>query len=1184
MIKTLFDLDRPVEKAVYNRLLEYFDMNVTHDEVLSKLGEDFPFLDSNLRDTCESAVFMHYEMLQGDQDGMIAEFKEMIFKHSSKADSPYYSNTETMFHISDDEDVLVTIMIENKHFLYRTCDIHYSIYLDDIKVNEFKHKITDLERRNTYTIPLNIIKCRAMEEKNRKKFKVKVVDELIKGREYYKTVEIFHGPKGALDVLDLYYKELSLEGSALNIRCGISYDGTYDEIPFLEAVATLSPCGSSDNLLDHQQKFGIFERYDCPNDFTTDVDILEDRLKSGTYDFKLSIWNNEVWNSKIEIDTESMEFSILEDSQTETLSLEEVKELQDMDDFFSSIIEEMELKIDGELATGITLSDDQGKTVTTSEGDVIRYEGEPSVLTLRLLFSHSYACKKDLSFKIVSPDTNINLVHELSYDEIIKIKGEIYEVPLSIKGVQLKDKTRLHLTVSTKEGQALMEDKFILLKFNNPYEVLDIAHLHLYKLSETDEQITSTWLDFGVKKPKTAFESENLTTLTALCIFNNVKDIDWTPYRNHMTWRLFDQNGRVIDTDGAEIEYVNERYSAYVNFCSNDDYKWEQGGYEVELSWFDIPLFCAKFKVGNKDMDGEYDPAVIKRKPVIIKVDETTSALDRLEKMAGLEKIKEKVRSFINYSKLQKKRAAAGLPVKQPSLHARFLGNPGTGKTTVAKLLGQIYKELGLLSSGHVVVEERKNMLGKYYDSESTALAQAIERAQGGILLIDEAYNLYVEGDDKDPGKRILEYLLTELSDESKRDWMLILAGYPKEMERMLDSNPGIKSRISDVFTFEDFDVDTLVQIGELYCSDNEFVMTPEAKERLRAIITKEMSAKDKHFGNGRYVNKLIESAINTRMADRLSEIEDPTREQLITIEADDIPISQKEAERISKGSFDEEAINKALTKLDSLVGLKKVKSAIHNFVKVARFLNSQGEKFTGKGLLKWNFTGNTGTGKSTVAKILADILKAMNLIQNNEVKEVKGEEIFNVSDYECNEVLKEAVKKANNGMLHIDADAPEFMSGSYRMTNEQVKLKLGNLSCDGNSTGAVVISECQSPQMAIAQSLAGTGVYDYDHTFIFDDYSEDELYQILIRCLEKYEAIMSEEAEAVIREFITRLCCNRELGFANARTMKHLSRAIFDVMVLRISNSAENDTKRIILGCDVESFVWKNIGRKIGF
>jgi hypothetical protein len=207
-----------------------------------------------------------------------------------------------------------------------------------------------------------------------------------------------------------------------------------------------------------------------------------------------------------------------------------------------------------------------------------------------------------------------------------------------------------------------------------------------------------------------------------------------------------------------------------------------------------------------------------------------------------------------------------------------------------------------------------------------------------------------------------------------------------------------------------------------------------------------------------------------------------------------------------------------------------------------------------------------------------------MNLIQNNEVKEVKGEEIFNVSDYECNEVLKEAVKKANNGMLHIDADAPEFMSGSYRMTNEQVKLKLGNLSCDGNSTGAVVISECQSPQMAIAQSLAGTGVYDYDHTFIFDDYSEEELYQILIKCLEKYEAIMSEEAEAVIREFIGRLCSNRDLGFANARTMKHLSRAIFDVMVLRISNSAENDTERIILGCDVESFVWKNIGRKIGF
>jgi AAA+ superfamily predicted ATPase len=273
------------------------------------------------------------------------------------------------------------------------------------------------------------------------------------------------------------------------------------------------------------------------------------------------------------------------------------------------------------------------------------------------------------------------------------------------------------------------------------------------------------------------------------------------------------------------------------------------------------------------------------------------------------------------------------------------------------------------------------------------------------------------------------------------------------------------------------------------------------------------------------------------------------------------------------------------LKRLDSLVGLNKVKSAIHNFGNVARYLNSNGERFTGKGLLKWNFTGSTGTGKSTVAQILADILKAMNLILSNDMKEIKGEEIFNVSEYTCNEVLKEAVKKHQKGMLHIDADAPEFRSREYRMTNEMIRIKLTNLILEENSTGALIISECSSPKQSIAYSLANNGVYDYDHIIIFDDYTEEELYQILLQCLEKYGLTMSEEAECSLKEYIRNLCSNRELSFANARTMKTLSRAIYEIVLLRISKEKQPSDERIILGCDVESFVWKKVGsNKIGF
>ena len=569
---------------------------------------------------------------------------------------------------------------------------------------------------------------------------------------------------------------------------------------------------------------------------------------------------------------------------------------------------------------------------------------------------------------------------------------------------------------------------------------------------------------------------------------------------------------------------------------------------------------------------------------MIVQDNVTGNSLARLEKMAGLKGVKDKVHSLMNFHNLQKRREEAGLPVRRPALHARFLGNPGTGKTTVARLLGQIYKEMGLLSSGHVVLEERKNLIGRYYDSEGQAVENALNRAKGGILLIDEAYNLYVENDDKDPGRRILEYLLTALADESNRDWMLILAGYPREMKTMLESNPGIESRVSEIFEFEDLGVDELLQVAQLYCDENRYELSEEARERLKAVITRDVAAKDKNFGNGRYVNKLMETAINTRMASRLSKVDAPTYDQLVTIEADDIPIDAADAERISSAGFDDKVIDEALRRLDALVGLSKVKSAIHNFVNISRFLNTQGERIRGKGLLKWNFTGNTGTGKSTVAQILADILKGMNLIQNSELTEIKGEEIFNVSDYECNEVIRGAVKRSRRGVLFIDGDAPEFRSSQYRMTSEQIRFKLATLASEDNASGALIISECSSPNLSIANSLAANGIYDFDHTFIFDDYTADELYSILVQCLEKMKTRMSEEAEEIIREYIGNLCANRDLSFANARTMKNLSRTIFETVILRLSANAGPEAERIVLAGDVESFVWRKISSRIGF
>lgn len=717
----------------------------------------------------------------------------------------------------------------------------------------------------------------------------------------------------------------------------------------------------------------------------------------------------------------------------------------------------------------------------------------------------------------------------------------------------------------------------------DPFECIEVVGLNLYNINN-DSDDPDRCLDDLSSMPQTAFSADKLKMLSVVGKLKVIKNDRLVRDSETMKWLIYDHVGRLVDCHRVQSQNVQNEfwvYAAFGDFCRQN---WAKGSYRLELQFQNSTVISAVFKVGEIDVNSEYDPKLIIRKSVIVQDNVPGNSLERLEKMAGLKGIKEKVHSLMNFHNLQKRREEAGLPVRRPALHARFLGNPGTGKTTVARLLGQIYKEMGLLSSGHVVLEERKNLIGRYYDSEGQAVDNALNRAKGGILLIDEAYNLYVENDDKDPGRRILEYLLTALADENNRDWMLILAGYPKEMKTMLESNPGIESRVSEIFEFEDLNVDELLQVAELYCDDNKYELSEDARERLKAVITRDVAAKDKNFGNGRYVNKLMETAINTRMASRLSKIVSPTYDQLVTIEADDIPIDAADAERIVSDGFDDKLIDDALKRLDSLVGLSKVKSAIHNFVNISRFLNSQGERIRGKGLLKWNFTGNTGTGKSTVAQILADILKGMNLIQNSELTEVKGEEIFNVSDYECNEVIRAAVKKSRRGVLFIDGDAPEFRSSQYRMTSEQIRFKLATLASEDNASGALIISECSSPNLSIANSLAANGIYDFDHTFIFDDYSADELYGILLQCLSKQKTAVSEEAEVILREYISNLCANRELSFANARTMKNLSRAIFDTVILRMSGSADQAAERIVLASDVESFVWKRRSNRIGF
>lgn len=1092
MESEFFDLTNPFEREVCERLDQYLKTGLEHDTVLEMIGRDFPYMDANVRGHCEDAAFLYY--YTGCDGNTVVFVKDVKLVHSKHMDRPLHSHLGDNFHIRKGDDIIAAVLVENPLYLYDKANVYLAFYINDRKVNEFRHTMDMMDRRNVYYVPLKILENTDLAEDAFSKIRIEVRDENVKGQQYDLEPGIFYSETDPSEIFSLdsisigrESEDRDMDAFDLNdidhicIRASIKHPERFGRLNDIEGIAIITPADSSEPQKTFATRVNLNSYFEdgCLYGFTTLFDIsgqMSDiefipqfRPEPGKYSISFSVLESLLWSKEIEF---------FEGEKKEEAGYDEASEYSEFDAMLEEFIKEM--------------------------------DAEP---------------------------------------------------------IRQTDKD----TPDPEEAEV------------DPFAHIEVVGLNLYNIN-SDKDDEEKCLNGLSSQPQTSFAADGMQMLS---VIGKLKVIQDTPLLNRndiLKWTIYDQTGRMVDWHFAKKQEVRDELwycAAFGDFCTQN---WEKGIYRLELTWQTTTIINAAFTISDIDVPSEYEAKLISRRDNTIRNTVEGSALARLDKMAGLEKVKEKIYSLMNFHKLQQMRSAAGLPVKQPALHARFLGNPGTGKTTVARLLGQIYKEMGILSSGHVVLEERKNLIGRYYDSEAQAVENALNRAKGGILLIDEAYNLYVESDEKDPGRRILEYLLTALSDENNRDWMLILAGYPEEMTAMLKSNPGIDSRVGEIFEFEDLSTDDLLQIADLYCDDNKYELSEEAREKLKSVISRDIVAKGKNFGNGRYVNKLMERAISTRMATRLSKIASPTYDQLVTIEADDIPVTWDDDTRISSGKFDEEAIDNAMKRLDALVGLGKVKSAIHNFVNVSRYLNSQGEKFRGKGLLKWNFTGNTGTGKSTVAQILADILKAMNLVQNSELTEVKGEEIFNVSDYECNEVIRNAVRKSRKGVLFIDGDAPDFRSGQYRMTSEQVRFKLANLVSEDNASGALIISECCTPDLSLAHSLANNGIYDFDHTFIFDDYTEEELYSILLQCLDKYRTQVSDEAESIVKEYIRNLCANRNLAFANARTMKNLSRAIFEKVILRLSEGTDTDAERIVLASDVESFVWKKISSRIGF
>ena len=259
-----------------------------------------------------------------------------------------------------------------------------------------------------------------------------------------------------------------------------------------------------------------------------------------------------------------------------------------------------------------------------------------------------------------------------------------------------------------------------------------------------------------------------------------------------------------------------------------------------------------------------------------------------LDELIGLEQVKEEVHSLANFVKIQKQREKKGLKIPKMSLHLVFTGSPGTGKTTVARIVARIYKDLGVLKKGHTVETDRSGLVANYVGQTATKTNAIVDSALNGVLFIDEAYALVPTAKkNNDYGQEAISTLLKRMEDDRDK-LVVIVAGYPKEMNRFIDSNPGLKSRFNRYINFPDYTSGELCQIFNMYVRKNQYSLTPDAERCLKTRLDSAVKHKDRNFGNARYARNIFEKSIQ-QQANRLSKEKNPTTKQLSELTASDI-------------------------------------------------------------------------------------------------------------------------------------------------------------------------------------------------------------------------------------------------------------------------------------------------------